>query len=81
MSQQVTLRDADANHERDVEVSTGETIRVKDGPRIVYITLETDGRLRVEMIDEYQNGIVLEENNQPNLDNTNALMGDDNPPE
>ncbi|WP_259131737.1 hypothetical protein [Salinibacter ruber] len=72
----MTLVDSHENHEREVEVSVGEVIKIKDGPRSIYISLDRDdGRLRVEMVDEEQNLIITEENNQPKYDNVNAFLG------
>lgn len=75
MSERVTLSSPDGEQRREVELSTGEIITIEDGPRTVHVTLENNGRLRVEMVDENKDLIEHEENNQPNHDNVNAFLG------
>lgn len=73
-----TLVSPQKNHRRRVDLSVGEVLRIEDGPRKVYVYPGSDGRLRVEMVDEEQNLIETEENNQPTYDNVNALLGEAN---
>jgi len=75
----VTLTSANGEIQREVEAGSRADgiFTIKDGSRYVQVTLDGDGDLRVEMVDERKNLILTNEENQPNRDLVTATLQTD----